>query len=124
VGAETVGTSDTLRAGNVEIDFRRRLVKKNGVELRLSRTEFSLLAYLMRQPEVPVSHAKLLRAVWGPEYGGELDYLRTYIKLLRRKIEDDPAHPEYVVTAPFIGYRFQDPTRPRPSMEIEAEDSS
>jgi two-component system KDP operon response regulator KdpE len=63
---------------------------------------------------VPVGHTKLLRAVWGPEYGRELEYLRTYFKMLRKKIEDDPANPQYIVTEPWLGYRLQDPSRPRP----------
>jgi len=114
VHTEVMSTGDIARAGELEIDFQRRTVKKRGVEVRLSPTEFNLLAYLMRQPNVPVNHAKLLRAVWGPEYGGELEYLRTYIKMLRKKIEDDPANPQYIVTAPWLGYRFQDPSEPRP----------
>ena len=77
----------------------------------------------MRRPGVPVSHAKLLRAVWGPEYGRELEYLRTYFKMLRKKIESDPSRPEYIVTDPWLGYRLQDPSRPRP-LEPSPEDEN
>ena len=63
----------------------------------------------MRHPNTPSPHAKLLQAVWGPEYGGELEYLRTYVRHLRTKIEDDPARPEYILTEPWLGYRFRDP---------------
>ncbi len=106
---------DVLRIGQLEMDLRRRSVKKAGRDVRLSPTEFNLLAYLMRRPGVPVSHSNLLRAVWGPEYGRELEYLRTYFKMLRKKIEDDPAHPIYIVTEPWLGYRLQDPSHPRPA---------
>ena len=104
---------EILRTGQLEMDLKRRTLKKAGREVRLSPTEFNLLAYLMRRPGVPVGHTKLLRAVWGPEYGRELEYLRTYFKMLRKKIEDDPANPQYIVTEPWLGYRLQDPSRPR-----------
>jgi hypothetical protein len=58
-----------------------------------------------------LTHAKILRTIWGPEYGNEPDYLRSYVKTLRKKIEDDPA-PQYIVTAPWVGYRFRDPSDP------------
>jgi two-component system KDP operon response regulator KdpE len=56
----------------------------------------------------PVPHAKLLRSVWGPEYGGELEYLRTFVRQIRMKIEDDPANPKYLLTESHIGYRFSE----------------
>jgi two-component system KDP operon response regulator KdpE len=64
----------------------------------------------MRQPGVPIEHCKLLQAIWGPEYGSELEYLRSYVRLLRRKIEANPARPEYILTEPWVGYRFCDPS--------------
>ena len=67
----------------------------------------------MQNPNVPVHHTKLLRAVWGLEYGQELEYLRTYIRLIRKKIEKDPAQPEYIITEPWLGYRFRDPFAPQ-----------
>jgi two-component system KDP operon response regulator KdpE len=121
IRAEAPPTTDILRIGQLEMDLKRRTLKKAGRDVRLSPTEFNLLAYLMRRPGVPVSHTKLLRAVWGPEYGRELEYLRTYFKMLRKKIEDDPARPEYIVTEPWLGYRLRDPSRPGTS-EKEAED--
>jgi two-component system, OmpR family, KDP operon response regulator KdpE len=78
----------------------------------LTPKEFELLAVLMRNPGAPVTHAKLLRAVWGPEYGTELDYLRSFVRTLRKKIEDDPARPRYILTEPWVGYRFCDPGDP------------
>ncbi len=98
-----------LRAGDLRLDLNRRLLMKRGKKIRLSQKEFDLLACMMRNPGVPITHAKLLRAVWGPEYGGELEYLRTYIRILRKKIEDDPATPEYISTEAWVGYRFCDP---------------
>jgi two-component system KDP operon response regulator KdpE len=56
----------------------------------------------------PVAHARLLRAVWGVEYGSELEYLRTYVRQLRKKLEDNPAEPRYLLTEPSYGYRFAD----------------
>jgi two-component system KDP operon response regulator KdpE len=123
IHAEAPPSMDILRTGELEMDLKRRTLKKAGREIRLSPTEFNLLAYLMRRPGVPIGHTKLLRAVWGPEYGRELEYLRTYFKMLRKKIEDDPAHPEYIVTEPWLGYRLQDPSRPRPT-ENDAEHDS
>jgi len=52
-------------------------------------------------------HAKLLRTIWGPEYGEELEYLRAYVRALRKKIEEDPAQPKYILTEPWVGYRFE-----------------
>jgi two-component system KDP operon response regulator KdpE len=103
--------SDTMvRAGFLEIDLERRLVSKRGVEVHLTPTEFDLLAYLVRNQGAPILHSKLLRAVWGPEYGGELEYLRSYVKTIRKKIEDDPSRPEYILTEPWLGYRFRNPS--------------
>lgn len=109
-GEENPGPS-IIRAGELELDTNRRILRKSGEELHLSPIEFNLLQYLMQNPEVPLDHTKLLRAIWGPEYGHELEYLRTYIRLIRRKIEDDPAKPEYIVTEPWLGYRFRNPSR-------------
>jgi two-component system KDP operon response regulator KdpE len=97
-----------LHTGELELDLDRRTLTKAGVEVHLSPTEFDLIAFFFRHPGVPVTHARLLRAVWGPEYGNELEYLRSYVRMLRKKIETDPAHPEYILTEPWLGYRFRD----------------
>ena len=102
-----------ITVGDLELDLKHRVLRKKGEEVHLSPIEFSLLQYLMQNPNVPVHHTKLLRAVWGLEYGQELEYLRTYIRLIRKKIEEDPAHPEYIVTEPWLGYRFRDPFAPQ-----------
>jgi len=96
-----------LRAGNLELDINRHVLYRRGEIVHLTPTEFELLALLMRNQGVPVTHAKLLRSVWGPEYGTELDYLRSFVKTLRQKVEQDPAKPKYIVTEPWVGYRFE-----------------
>jgi two-component system KDP operon response regulator KdpE len=101
-----------LRAGDLKLDLERRLFTKKGAIVHLSPKEFDLLEYLVRHQGAPVMHARLLQAVWGPEYGGELEYLRSYIKMLRKKIEDDPSRPEYLLTEPWVGYRFRNPSDP------------
>jgi two-component system KDP operon response regulator KdpE len=70
--------------------------------------EFELLHTLMRYAGRPLSHQRLLALVWGAEYSEEREYLRTYISQLRRKLEDDPAHPVYLLTDSYVGYRFRD----------------
>lgn len=97
-----------LSFGPIQMDVERRTVHKDQVLVHLTPKEFDLLHQLMLQPGVPVGHAKLLRTVWGPEYGGELEYLRTFIRQLRIKIENDPSAPAFLLTAPFVGYRFSD----------------
>jgi two-component system, OmpR family, KDP operon response regulator KdpE len=95
-----------LQVGDLELDLERRTLRRAGLEVHLSPIEFSLLAYLMQHADTPIEHGKLLRTIWGPEYGCELEYLRTYIKRLRKKIENDAMHPEYLLTVPWMGYRF------------------
>ena len=101
-----------LRAGTLELDVDRRIVQRSGEEVHLSPKEFELLAFLMKNQDVPLTHTKLLRSVWGVEYGGELEYLRSYIRMLRKKIEDAPAQPDYILTEPWVGYRFHNPSDP------------
>jgi len=101
-----------LHAGKLKIDLDRRLLWRSDEEVHLSPTEFDLLAFMMKNVGAPLTHVKLLRTIWGPEYGGELEYLRSYVRMLRRKIEDDPARPEYIQTEPWVGYRFRNPSDP------------
>jgi two-component system, OmpR family, KDP operon response regulator KdpE len=102
-----------IRIGEIELDPVRRLVRKAGELIHLSPKEFDLLHYLMSHPGLPLMHVRLLRAVWGPEYGGELEYLRTYIRQLRKKLEEDPANPKYLLTDSHLGYRFADAIQER-----------
>jgi two-component system KDP operon response regulator KdpE len=114
------GAADAiLRAGTLELDPAHRLLLKDGVEIHLSPKEFDLLAYLFRHQGAPVMHARLLQAVWGPEFGSELEYLRSYVKMLRKKIENDPARPEYILTEPWVGYRFRNPSDPEAPLPEE-----
>jgi two-component system, OmpR family, KDP operon response regulator KdpE len=103
---------EILKAGNLEVDIKRRLMLRGGAPVHLSPKEFELLAYMMQNQGVPLTHTRLLRSIWGPEYGNELEYLRSYVKALRKKIEDDPANPEYILTEPWVGYRFRNPSDP------------
>jgi two-component system KDP operon response regulator KdpE len=105
---ENAGAS-VLQAGDLEIDLDKRCLRRAGKEVHLTPTEFDLLALLMRNQGALLPHAKLLRTVWGPEYGEELEYLRAYVRALRKKIEDDPAQPKYILTEPWVGYRFHNP---------------
>jgi two-component system, OmpR family, KDP operon response regulator KdpE len=94
--------------GDILLDPGRHLVEKNGSAVHLTPKQFELLHFLMSHAGRPIPHAKLLRTVWGPEYGNELEYLRTYIRQIRMKIEDNPAEPKYLLTDSHIGYRFSE----------------
>ncbi len=98
----------TISIGEITLDPARRLVRKNGQPVHLTPKEFDLLLYLMKHAGLPIMHARLLSAVWGPEYGNELEYLRTFIRQLRKKLEDDAAHPQYLLTDSHVGYRFRE----------------
>ena len=108
--ATRVDPDAVIRIGNIELDPARRLVRKGGEPVHFTPTEFDLLRYLMTHAGLPITHVRLLRAVWGPEYGGELEYLRTFVRQLRKKLEDDPAEPEYLLTDSHVGYRFAEGT--------------
>jgi two-component system KDP operon response regulator KdpE len=114
--ASQVDPEAVIRIGSVELDPPRRLVHKDGAPIHLTPKEFDLLHYLMAHAGLPITHARLLQAVWGPEYGGELEYLRTFIRQLRKKIEDDPGEPAYLLTDSHVGYRFAE-SKPEPVEE-------
>jgi two-component system, OmpR family, KDP operon response regulator KdpE len=101
-------TAATIRIGDIDLDPARREVRKAGVFIHLTPKEFDLLHYLMAHAGLPITHGRLLNAVWGPEYGDEVEYLRTFVRQLRKKIEDDPAAPRYLLTDIQIGYRFRE----------------
>jgi len=106
---ENNGEPEVLRVGELELDMRRHVLCRNGEPVHLTPTEFHLLALLMENQGFPVTHVKLLRSIWGPEYGSELDYLRSFVKALRKKIETNPSEPQYIITEPWVGYRLCDP---------------
>lgn len=97
-----------ITIGELMLDASRHVVQKNGRSVHLTPKQFDLLHYLMANAGKPIPHVQVLRSVWGAEYGNELEYLRTYIRQLRVKIEDDPANPRYLLTESHIGYRFSD----------------
>ncbi len=91
---------------NLEIDFDKRQVTTASASLHLTPKEFDLLRYLLSHAGQPVAHRRLLQAIWGPDYGDEVEYLRVFINQLRKKIEVDPSKPQYLQTEPRVGYRF------------------
>lgn len=97
-----------IRLGEIELDPDRHRVTKRGKAIHLTPKEFELLHYLMLHAGEPIPHKRLLNAIWGPQYGGELEYLRTFMRSLRKKIEDDPGNPRYLLTDAYYGYRFSD----------------
>ena len=101
-------TNASIHIGDMELDPARREVHKAGDSIHLTPKEFDLLHYLMAHAGLPMAHGRLLNAVWGPKYGDEVEYLRTFIRQLRRKIEDDPGNPKYLLTDIQIGYRFRE----------------
>jgi two-component system, OmpR family, KDP operon response regulator KdpE len=98
-----------LNLEGVEIDFASRHITAHGKSIRLTPKEFELLSYLVARPDKTISHRELLQAVWGPDYGDELEYLRVFVNRLRKKIERNPAKPRYLLTDAWTGYRFRLP---------------
>ena len=106
---QPVGQANLIRVGNVTVDLGSQAVLKAGVEVRLSPTEYGLLAALAEHAGHLMDHRTLLRTVWGPGYGDERNYLRTFIQRLRTKLEADPKNPEVIVTVGARGYRLGPP---------------
>lgn len=98
----------TIRIGEIEANLPRRLVYKSGQVIHLTPKEFDLLAYLMAHAGVPIPHRQILTAVWGHDHASRVDYLRTFVRQLRRKLEDSSNAPRYLLTNNYIGYRFVD----------------
>jgi tetratricopeptide (TPR) repeat protein/DNA-binding winged helix-turn-helix (wHTH) protein len=98
--------SNVLHAGPLTIDLASYRLLRGGDPIRLTPTEWSLLRELVNHPSQVLTHRTLLKRVWGDEYDTELDYVHTYVSRLRRKLEPDPAHPEFILTETGIGYRF------------------
>jgi two-component system, OmpR family, KDP operon response regulator KdpE len=102
----TQSTPNQLQFGELSIDFGARTVSVNGTESHLTPKELDLLRYLTQHANEALSHRALLQAVWGPDYGDQVDYLRAFIRNLRKKIEPIPERPQYITTEPWVGYRF------------------
>jgi len=98
--------SAVLASGDFRLDIETRKVIVLGKELHLTPKEFELLAHLMRHAGKVLTHRKLLTAIWGANYSEQTEYLRVFIGQLRKKIEPDPGSPRYILTEPWIGYRF------------------
>lgn len=95
-----------VRAGQLTIDFGARTIFNGPKTAHLTPKELDLLRYLTQHSNQTVSHRELLQAIWGPDYGDQVDYLRAIVKNLRKKVERNPEEPQYIVTEPWIGYRF------------------
>lgn len=95
-----------LEAGDLRIDLDAHVVTRSGEEVRLTPKEFDLLAHLVRNAGKVLTHRALLGAVWGGDYTEQHEYLRVFIGQLRKKIEHDPSNPHYILTEPWVGYRF------------------
>ena len=106
--AQDANRDAPIRYGQLELDPVKYRVLKGGRPIHLTPKEFEVLHYLMMHAGEPIPHARLLKSVWGPEYGNELEYLRTFVRQLRKKIEDDPGNPRYLLTDAYVGYRFSE----------------
>jgi len=104
--AQDANMDAPIRHGQLELDPVKYRLQKHGRTIHLTPKEFEMLHYLMVHAGEPIPHARLLKSVWGPEYGNELEYLRTFVRQLRKKIEDDPQNPQYLLTDAYVGYRF------------------
>ena len=102
----TVVAAPIFTAGDLEVDLSKRVVMWRGQMVKLTHTEYDLLAYLISNSGKVLTHGEILHNVWGPEYGDEREYVRVFIGQLRRKIEDDPSNPRFIVTESRMGYRF------------------
>jgi len=103
---ETSNEGTVIEEGDFRVDFETRAVQVAGKELRLSPKEFDLLVYLIRHSGKVLTHRTLLANIWGGDYMDQTEYLRVFIRHLRKKIEPDPAKPSYILTDPWVGYRF------------------
>jgi two-component system KDP operon response regulator KdpE len=107
--AGSTTSASVFTARDLEVDLSQHVVKRRGEIIKLTRTEYELLAYLVSHHGKVLTHKELLHNVWGTEYGEESEYVRVFINQLRRKIEDDPSNPQFILTEPRIGYRFVKP---------------
>ena len=107
------GGPRVIQLESTEINLTTRRVIVGGREVRLTPKEFDLLSYMIANANIPIPHRKLLQAVWGPDYGDQVEYLRVFVNQLRKKIEPDPSEPRYLLTEPWVGYLFRLPDEKR-----------
>lgn len=110
----TQSSLSRLRIGSLTIDFVARTVTQGTTATHLTPKELDLLRYLTQHANEAIPHRELLQAVWGPDYGDQVDYLRAFIKSVRKKIEPNPERPQYITTEPWVGYRFNATLDPGP----------
>jgi two-component system, OmpR family, KDP operon response regulator KdpE len=101
-----------LTRGDLVVDFDKRRVVRNGDEIRLTPKEFELLVYLARHAGRVLTHKTLLREIWGPHCVDQPEHLRVLVNAVRKKLEPDPSNPRYIVTEPWVGYRFAESDSP------------
>jgi two-component system KDP operon response regulator KdpE len=104
---QSLGSKDVvINAGKLSIDLARHVVTRDGIEVKLTATEFKLLAYMAGNAGRVLTHQTILSNVWGPAEVDQVEYLRVYMRQLRKKLEDDPREPKHLITEPAVGYRF------------------
>jgi two-component system, OmpR family, KDP operon response regulator KdpE len=108
----TQGPTGRMTLGPVDVDFDTREITSLGRRVRLTPKEFELLRYFVAHANKVLPHRELLQAVWGPDYGDQVDYLRVFVNQLRKKIEKNPSSPVLLLTEPWVGYRLQLPAEP------------
>jgi two-component system KDP operon response regulator KdpE len=104
------GGTSVVEFDGVTINFPAHRVTVRGADVRLTPKEFDLLQYLVSNPNMAIPHGRLLQAVWGPDYGDQVEYLHVFVNQIRKKIEPDPSKPRFLITEPRLGYRFCIPT--------------
>ncbi len=110
VGSAPTGPLPPYRSGALEVDFGARRVRHDGEDVSLTPKEYDVLAHLARNAGKVLTHRQILQAVWGAEYGDEADYVWTYVRRIRRKLEPDPEQPRYLLTEAGVGYRMPEST--------------
>jgi two-component system KDP operon response regulator KdpE len=103
---EEADECEVLRVGDLQMDFSRRVVTREGEEVHLSKREYELLHYLAGAPDHVLTHKQILKSVWGPAHTEDTAYLRVYVNQLRQKLETDPSAPRLILTEPGVGYRL------------------
>ena len=107
--APLAGDAETrvISFDGIEVNLATHHVQVRGKDVRFTPKEFELLQHLITNPNVSIPHGKLLQAVWGPDYGNQIEYLHVFINQIRKKLEPEPSKPRYIITEPWLGYRFQ-----------------